>query len=57
MFDLAKISKMTEIKFIDYKAEHLNNDALSAIIACIEMYQNDVKKLTFNQCEIDHKGA
>jgi hypothetical protein len=35
LFDLAKPSSMEEINLSDFNGEHLNADAISAIVACI----------------------
>ena len=35
MFDLAKPSDMEEINLSGFKGEHLNADAISAIVACL----------------------
>ena len=38
MFDLAKPSDMEEINLAGFKGEHLNSDAISAVVACLQNY-------------------
>jgi hypothetical protein len=35
LFELAKPSQIEEVNLSDFKGEHLNADAISAVIACI----------------------
>ena len=38
LFKLAKPSDIQEVRLNNFKAEHLNQDAMSAIAACIELF-------------------
>jgi hypothetical protein len=53
MFDLAKPSQIEEINLSDFNGEHMNADAISAIVACVQNYQTNVKRLIFRNCQID----
>lgn len=57
MFDLAKPSQIEEINLSNFNGEHLSSDAISAIVACIQNFQTNVKRLIFKNCQIDSKGA
>ena len=57
MFDLAKPSQIDEINLSNFNGEHLSSDAISAIVACIQNFQTNVKRLIFKNCQIDSKGA
>jgi len=38
MFDLAKPSDIEEINLSNFNGEHLNSDAVSALVACIQNF-------------------
>lgn len=57
MFDLAKPSTIEEINLSDFKGEHLTPDAISSVVACVQNYQTNVKRLIFRNCQLDQKGA
>ena len=57
MFDLARPSNLEEINLSDFNGEHLNADAISAIVACVQNFQTSVKRLIFKNCQLDQKGA
>ncbi len=57
MFELAKPSQIEEINLSDFNGEHMNADAISSIVACVQNYQTNVKRLIFRNCQIESKGA
>lgn len=57
LIELAKSSNITEINFSNLKTEHLSVDAISAIMACIQLHQANVSKLIFENSELDSKRA
>lgn len=45
------------MNFSNFEANHLTLDAISAIVACIELYQTKVKRIIFENCSIDPEKA
>ncbi|CDW85255.1 ankyrin unc44 [Stylonychia lemnae] len=57
LFKLAKPTKIQEINFSNFASNHLTFDALAAIVACIELHQDKVKRLVFENCEMNPEKA
>lgn len=57
LFRLAKRTKIQEINFSNFKGTHLTSDAIAAILSCIELHQDFVKRLVFDNCELDNDKA
>eukprot|EP00347_Sterkiella_histriomuscorum_P006697 403351781 len=57
LFRLAKPTKIQEINFSNFQAIHLTPDAILSIINCIELHQNHVKRIIFENCEMGNEKA